>query len=208
MMETGMYILHRHVSRKKKRKEQIPRIKRKPSLATSPPQPSHAKKTCTGQPYQGWLDLIMPPRISRNSLNRRYSSYSSCSCRLPSTRFRSLSIRLVFEKSLRGTYMSVAKSRRKPTKAGGWRSAVEGLHVSGLHSHCRSLGEARRPIMMPSTATQTPTRVKMASLDHAVDASTGNTSCPGDGTILRGLALMLVANRSRYRTCAGDRVII
>jgi len=67
---------------------------------------------------------------------------------------------------------------------------------------------------MPNIATQTPNRVKIASFDHAVDASSVTTP---SATIvllryarsdLRGLALMLIAKRSKSRACGCDRAII
>lgn len=40
------------------------------------------------------------------------------------------------------------------------------VHVNELQSHRFALGEATRPIKMPKIATQTPTSVNTASLDH------------------------------------------
>ena len=76
------------------------------------------------------------------------------------------------------------------------------LHLKGLHSHCRSLGELMRPIKIPITATQTPTNVKMASLDQIADeCSTETVSCRWNNVCSIGDAMPFDENKrknSRY----------
>ena len=117
------------------------------------PHVSHLRFLMTSSRYRQLLF------IARNSRKLRYSSYSSCNCRLTLSSLLDFMRRTVIAQSRFGVSTLFEHQNAAQDKVA--------LHLKGLHNHSRSVGDApRAPIKMPTIATQTLTSVKMSCRDH------------------------------------------